>query len=77
MPDYPFWFAFRQVAKAYAASQRGLIFEYETRGNSRGVDISDFSMYPKEREFLYPVFHFEGLFGWCTRERERGREGEW
>jgi hypothetical protein len=42
------------VANSYAASRRGLIFEYETQGNSRGVDISDFSMYPKEREFLYP-----------------------
>jgi len=42
------------VAKAYAASRRGLIFQYETQGNSRGVDISDYSMYPKEREFLYP-----------------------
>ena len=43
------------VAKSFAASRRGLIFEYVTQGNSRGVEISDFSMYPKEREFLYPV----------------------
>ena len=43
------------VAKSYAASRRGLIFEYVTQGNSRGVEIADFSMYPKEREFLYPV----------------------
>jgi hypothetical protein len=43
-----------EVAKAYASSQRGLIFEYETKGNSRGVEIADFSMYPMEREFLYP-----------------------
>ena len=42
------------VAKSYATSGQGLIFEYVTQGNSRGVEISDFSMYPKEREFLYP-----------------------
>jgi len=50
-----------QVAKAYAASRRGLIFQYETQGNARGVDISAYSMYPKEREFLYPVTDFTGL----------------
>ena len=43
------------VAKSFAASRRGLIFEYVTQGNSRGVEIADFSMYPKEREFRYPV----------------------
>ena len=42
------------VAKSFAASRRGLIFEYVTQGNSRGVEIADFSMYPGEREFLYP-----------------------
>jgi hypothetical protein len=41
------------VAKSYTASRRGLIFEYETKGNSRGVEIADFTVYPKE-EFLYP-----------------------
>jgi hypothetical protein len=48
------------VAKSYAASRRGLIFEYVTQGNSRGVEIADFSMYPKEREFLYPVSTVRG-----------------
>jgi hypothetical protein len=48
------------VAKSFAASRRGLIFEYVTQGNSRGVEISDFSMYPKEREFLYPVRKVRG-----------------
>ena len=31
----------------------GLIFVYHTQGLSQGVKIADFSMYPKEREFLY------------------------
>ena len=48
------------VAKSFAASRRGLIFEYVTQGNSRGVEIADFSMYPKEREFLYPVRKVRG-----------------
>ena len=48
------------VAKSFAASRRGLIFEYVTQGNSRGVEISAFSMYPKEREFLYPVRKVRG-----------------
>ena len=48
------------VAKSFAASRRGLIFEYVTQGNSRGVEIADFSMYPKEREFLYPVLMVGG-----------------
>ena len=53
------------VAKAYADSRMGLIFELETQGNTRGVDISEFSMYPKEREFLYPVNNL------CRSEWER------
>ena len=27
---------------------------YHTQGHTKGVEIADFSMYPKEREFLYP-----------------------
>ena len=27
---------------------------YNTQGHAKGVDIAAFSMYPKEREFLYP-----------------------
>ncbi len=42
------------VAKSFAASRCGLIFEYYTQGHSKGVEIADFSMYPGEREFLYP-----------------------
>ena len=41
-----------EVAKSFAASRCGLIFEYFTQGHSRGVEIAEFSMYPKEREFL-------------------------
>jgi hypothetical protein len=42
------------VAKSFAASRCGLIFVFTTQGHSKGVDIAAFSMYPKEREFLYP-----------------------
>ena len=42
------------VAKSFAASRCGLIFEYYTPGHSKGVEIAAFSMYPGEREFLYP-----------------------
>ena len=27
---------------------------YHTQGHTKGVEIAAFSMYPKEREFLYP-----------------------
>jgi hypothetical protein len=42
------------VAQQYAASQSPLIFKYMTRALQRGVDISFLSLYPKEKEFLYP-----------------------
>ena len=43
-----------KVAKSFEASRCGLIFVYHTQGHTKGVEIADFSMYPKEREFLYP-----------------------
>ena len=43
------------VAKSLAASRCGLIFVYHTRSLSKGVEIADFSMYPKERKLLYPL----------------------
>jgi len=43
-----------QVAAKYAYSESPLVFEYKTLGNSRGVCIKDFSVYPKEAEYLYP-----------------------
>ena len=44
----------RDIAESYARSARGVVMSFATRGLSRGVDISMFSLYPKEREFLYP-----------------------
>ena len=48
----------REVANAYAGvgkqGHKSLIFRYNTRGLSRGVLIDFLSMYPKEKEYLYP-----------------------
>ena len=46
--------AHKSIAMSYAGSQRGLVMSFATRGLSRGVEIHEFSVYPKEREFLYP-----------------------
>ena len=46
------------VAKSLAASRCGLIFVYHTQGLSQGVEIAHFSMYPKEREFLYTLLTY-------------------
>ena len=47
--------ATRSVAEAFArGDQRGLIFRYTTRGHSKGVCIDFLSLYPKEKEYLYP-----------------------
>ena len=42
-----------EVALHYSDSNVPLIFRYEARGRSRGVDIGFVSLYPKEQEFLY------------------------
>lgn len=44
-----------RVALSYSRSKKPLIFKFVARGRSRGVDIGFLSLYPKEREFLYPV----------------------
>jgi arginine deiminase len=44
----------KDIAESYARSERGLVMSFATRGLSRGVDISMFSLYPKEQEYLYP-----------------------
>ena len=49
------------VAKSFAASRCGLIFVFTTQGHSKGVDIAAFSMYPKEREFLYLLLTYLSL----------------
>jgi len=43
----------RNVALKYSESDTPLIFCFEARGRSRGVDIGFLSLYPKEKEFLY------------------------
>jgi hypothetical protein len=42
------------VAQQYAASKCPLIFKYITRALGRGVAIDFLSIYPKEKEYLYP-----------------------
>ena len=42
-----------EVALHYADSNTPLIFRYEARARSRGVDICFVSLYPKEQEYLY------------------------
>ena len=42
-----------EVALHYADSKMPLIFRYEARARSRGVDICFVSLYPKEQEYLY------------------------
>ena len=37
----------------HLSMQVPLLYRYEARGRSRGVDIGFVSMYPKEKEFLY------------------------
>ena len=45
----------RDMAEAFAkGNQRGLIFRYTTKGHSKGVCIDFLSVYPKEKEYLYP-----------------------
>ena len=53
----------REIAQRYAGAvtdagdgggQQGLLMSFATRGLSRGVEVHMFSLYPKEREFLYP-----------------------
>ena len=41
------------VALHYSKSEVPLIYRYEARGRSRGVDIGFASLYPKEKEYLY------------------------
>jgi len=44
----------KEVALRYANSERPLLFKFNAKGMSMGVDISFLSVYPKEREVLYP-----------------------
>ncbi len=42
-----------KVSAKYAESGAPMLFQYKTQANSRGINISEFSVYPKEKEFLY------------------------
>jgi hypothetical protein len=44
----------KAVALQYSSSQRPLLFKFKAKGMSMGVDISYLSVYPHEREVLYP-----------------------
>ena len=47
--------ASKEVAANFAVSQLPLIFKFETKDfTSRGADISFLSVYPGEKEALYP-----------------------
>jgi len=47
--------AHRSVAENFArGDQGGLIFRYTTRAHSKGVCIDFLSLYPKEKEYMYP-----------------------
>jgi len=48
----------KSVAFKYAASRTPLVFKYKTVSMLRGASIEFLSMYPKEREFLYPPLTF-------------------
>ena len=43
------------VATDYAMSEMPLLFRFEARGRSKGVDIGFLSLYPREKEVLYPA----------------------
>ena len=51
--------ASRDVAWGFAQSDLPLIFKFESKDfSSRGADIAFLSVYPNEREFLYPPLTF-------------------
>lgn len=44
----------KDIALRYAASRRPLLFQYRAKGLTKGVMIDFLSVYPKEKECLYP-----------------------
>ena len=48
----------KEIAMRYAAGDEGLLMSFATQGLSRGVQISEFSLYPHEKEFVYPPLTF-------------------
>mmetsp|Transcript_2538 Transcript_2538/g.3615 ORF Transcript_2538/g.3615 Transcript_2538/m.3615 type:complete len:184 (-) Transcript_2538:14-565(-) len=53
----------KQVALDYANSSCPLVFVFKTQGLSRGCCIQYLSLYPKEREYLYPPLTFLSATG--------------
>jgi len=48
----------KQVAEGYAKSQCPLVFVFKTKNLTRGCCIDWLSLYPKEKEYLYPPLTF-------------------
>merc|ERR1711879_101287 len=44
----------RAVAAKYANGRDSVIFSYKTQALTTGVELQFLSVYPKEREYLYP-----------------------
>ena len=48
----------KQVAEDYAKSKFPLVFVFKTKNLTRGCCIDWLSLYPKEKEYLYPPLTF-------------------
>jgi len=47
--------ASREIANMFAHGKSGgLLFKFATKSRSKGVSIEYLSLYPREKEFLYP-----------------------
>ena len=53
----------KDVATAYAKSERPLVFVFKTKALSRGSCIKWLSLYPREVEYLYPPLTFLSFLG--------------
>ena len=57
----------KEVALRYADSTCPLVFQYITKGMDRpGVSLDFLSMYPKEKEYLYPPMAYVVYSCSCT-----------
>ena len=53
----------KTVAFKYAASVTPLVFHYKARALAQGVSIEFLSLYPKEKEYLYPPLTYLSPLG--------------
>ena len=53
----------KTVAFKYAASDTPLVFHFKARGLAQGVSIEFLSLYPKEKEYLYPPLTYLSPLG--------------